>query len=196
METRKAGILMSQSGLIYLMGPSGAGKDSLIAHIKAANELLLHIPTRYITRPVQHNDVEQHIYMTLEAFDQAEQEQRFACSWRANGHAYALDVSLHQDLDAGKLVLINGSRAHYPKVAQNLQVACIPVYLHISSEVQTQRLWQRGRENKAQIAERVARSQVLAQALPKNCISINAEQPIAQVYADFKQVIAQQGRIL
>lgn len=42
-----------------------------------------------------------------------------------------------------------------------LQAACVPVYLHVGSEVQTQRLLQRGRENSAEVAERVARSQVL-----------------------------------
>ncbi len=175
--------------LIYLMGPSGAGKDSLIAHIKLKNELPLLLPSRYITRPVNAAELEQHQFMTPEAFAAAEQAGEFACSWRANGHAYGLGLDVYTGLEQGKMVLINGSRAHYKSLPEALQAACVPVYLHVGSEVQTQRLLQRGRENTAQVAERVARSQVLAQALPEGCVKLNAEQSLDAVYADFKQQV-------
>ena len=48
---------------------------------------------------------------------------------------------------------------------------------------------QRGRENTAQVAERVARSQVLAQALPEGCVKLNTEQSLDALYADFKQQV-------
>ena len=59
--------------LIYLMGPSGAGKDSLIALIKHKAELPLLLPSRYITRPVNAAELEQHQFMTPETFATAEQ---------------------------------------------------------------------------------------------------------------------------
>ena len=66
--------------LIYLMGPSGAGKDSLIALIKHKAELPLLLPSRYITRPVNAAELEQHQFMTPEAFAAAEQAGQIACS--------------------------------------------------------------------------------------------------------------------
>ena len=81
--------------LIYLMGPSGAGKDSLIALIKHKAELPLLLPSRYITRPVNAAELEQHQFMTPEAFAAAEQAGKFACSWRANGHAYGLGLDVY-----------------------------------------------------------------------------------------------------
>ena len=181
--------------LIYLMGPSGAGKDSLIALIKHKAELPLLLPSRYITRTVNAAELEQHQFMTPEAFAAAEQAGEFACSWRANGHAYGLGLDVYTGLEQGKMVLINGSRAHYKALPEALpealQAACVPVYLHVGSEVQTQRLLQRGRENSAEVAERVARSQVLAQALPEGCVKLNAEQSLEAVYADFKQQVWQ-----
>ena len=181
--------------LIYLMGPSGAGKDSLIALIKHKAELPLLLPTRYITRPVNAAELEQHVYVAPEAFAAAEAAGEFACAWHANGLAYALGKEVYAGLEQGKMVLVNGSRAHYKALPDSLQAASIPVYLHVGSEVQTQRLMQRGRENSAQVAERVARSQALAQALPEGCIKLNAEQALEQVYADFKQQIWQTERL-
>ena len=62
--------------LIYLMGPSGAGKDSLIAHIKLKNELPLLLPSRYITRTVNAAELEQHQFMTPEAVAAAERSEK------------------------------------------------------------------------------------------------------------------------
>ena len=90
--------------LIYLMGPSGAGKNSLIALIKHKAELPLLLPSRYITRPVNATELEQHQFMTPEAFAAAEQagdsERRVvpAQSRRVHGHCRRLR---HRQVDAG-----------------------------------------------------------------------------------------------
>lgn len=60
------------------MGPSGAGKY-LIALIKHKAERPLLLPSRYITRPVNAAELEQHQFMTPEAFAAAEQVGEFAC---------------------------------------------------------------------------------------------------------------------
>lgn len=178
--------------LIYLMGPSGAGKDSLIALIKNKAELPLLLPSRYITRPVDAAELEQHQFMAPEAFAAAEQAGVFACSWRANGHAYGLGLDVYKGLEQGKMVLINGSRAHYPSLFQQLKTVCVPVYLHVGKDVQTRRLLQRGRESYAEVIERVERSQILNQSLPADCIKLDAEKNLEDVYADFKQRVWKQ----
>ena len=55
--------------LVYVMGPSGAGKDSLIAWLKdhLPPHLPLHLARRTITRPIRHGD-EQHHSVSEQAF--------------------------------------------------------------------------------------------------------------------------------
>lgn len=172
--------------LIYLMGPSGAGKDTLIRFIDERQELPIYLPKRFVTRPVNPNQPEHHIALTPAEFANMLAAGEFSCHWRANGYDYGLGLDVTEALQKGLWVLINGSRAHYQRLPPKLQDAAVPVYLDVSAEVQLQRLLARGREQLDDIVARIARSNMLAAQLPAQCLHINAEQSVAQVYADFK----------
>ncbi|SFJ15878.1 ribose 1,5-bisphosphokinase [Pseudomonas guineae] len=143
--------------LIYLMGPSGSGKDSLL---EAARERLAErdclIARRVITRSAEAVG-EDAIGVTPTEFDQQEAAGSFALSWRANGLAYGIPRQIDDWLAAGQDVLVNGSRAYLPE-ARQLYPELIGVLLTVEAAVLRERLLRRGRESLAQIEQRLARN--------------------------------------
>ncbi len=143
--------------LIYLMGPSGSGKDSLL---NAARERLGErncvIARRVITRSAEAVG-EEAIALTAAEFEVQEAAGSFALSWRANGLAYGIPRQIDDWLAAGQDVLVNGSRAYLAQVQQRYP-ELIGILLTVDSEVLRQRLLARGRESAEQIEQRLARN--------------------------------------
>ena len=146
--------------LIYLMGPSGSGKDSLL---NAARECLAErncvIARRVITRSAEAVG-EDAIGVSPAEFDQQEVAGAFALSWRANGLAYGIPRQIDDWLAAGQDVLVNGSRGHLAQARQRypeLQA----ILLQVDEAALRQRLQARGRESAEQIEARLARSREL-----------------------------------
>ncbi|MFJ5287238.1 phosphonate metabolism protein/1,5-bisphosphokinase (PRPP-forming) PhnN [Pseudomonas sp. NPDC088429] len=143
--------------LIYLMGPSGSGKDSLI---EAAREPLLamncEIIRRVITRSAE-SVGEDAVGVTPEEFERRQQAGDFALAWHANGLAYGIPVEMDRWLKEGRNVLVNGSRANL-RQAQELYPTLVPVLLTVRDEVLRERLLKRGRETLEQIDARLARN--------------------------------------
>jgi len=83
-----------QGRLIYLTGPSGAGKDSLLDAARAAlAERGVRIARRVITRSPEAVGEAAHS-VSAEQFERMEAEQAFALSWRANGLAYGIPAEI------------------------------------------------------------------------------------------------------
>ena len=143
--------------LIYVVGPSGAGKDSLLAwlgvHWPGPGQLC--VARRTITRPVQAGG-EAHEPVTDAGFDGLLASGSFALHWAANGLKYGIR---HAELaqPAGSCVCVNGSREHLADAL--VQWPDLKV-LHVTAplDVLTQRLHARGREAAAQMASRLRRS--------------------------------------
>ena len=96
--------------LILVVGPSGAGKDTLIglAQAACADDGNIVFPRRVVTRePSSFEDNEQ---ISLEAFRQAQAQGEFAVHWEAHGHCYALRRAIDDQLRAGRTVVANVSR--------------------------------------------------------------------------------------
>ncbi|MBK4785966.1 MAG: hypothetical protein FT714_18485 [Pantoea sp. Pent] len=75
--------------LIWLTGPSGSGKDSLLNALREAPPDKLVIAHRYITRPADAGG-ENHVALSEAEFRRREALGLFAISWRAHGLSYAL----------------------------------------------------------------------------------------------------------
>ena len=103
------GVLMTGK-LIWLMGASGSGKDSLLTELRQREQTQLLVAHRYITRDASAGR-ENHIALSeQEFFTRAGQNLR-ALSWHANGLYYGVGVEIDLWLHAGFDVLVNGSRA-------------------------------------------------------------------------------------
>lgn len=143
--------------LIYLMGPSGSGKDSLIEAARGPLQALnCEIMCRIITRSAESLG-EDAIGVTPEEFERREQVGDFSLAWRANGLAYGIPVEMNQLLRAGRHVLVNGSRANL-RHAMECYPRLLPVLLTVRDGVLRERLLKRGRETPEQIDARLARN--------------------------------------
>jgi ribose 1,5-bisphosphokinase len=143
--------------LIYLMGPSGSGKDSLLQAARARlAERNCVIARRVITRSAEAVG-EDAIGVSPTEFDAQEAAGGFALSWRANGLAYGIPKQIDDWLAAGQDVLVNGSRAYLPQARQRYP-DLIGVLLTVEPAVLRERLLRRGRESIEQIEQRLARN--------------------------------------
>lgn len=143
--------------VIYLMGPSGAGKDSLI---EAARERLqargCRVARRVITRSAEAVG-EDAIAVSFEEFEKRLQAGDFAMSWRANGLAYGISREIDEWLAAGYQVLVNGSRGYLGE-ARKRYPDLQPILLVVDAAVLKSRLLSRGREPLNEIDARLARN--------------------------------------
>ncbi len=145
------------SRLIYVMGPSGSGKDSLLS---AARDSLLarrcRIARRVITRSPEAVG-EDAINVDMLEFARLKEQGAFAMSWHANGLAYGIPRQIDDWLSEGHDVVVNGSRA-YLHVALGLYPQLRAVLLHVDEAALRQRLLARGRESSMEIDKRLARN--------------------------------------
>lgn len=132
--------------LIYLVGPSGSGKDSLIQYVREelANSPYVQAAHRYITRPMDAGG-ENHIALTRGEFESRQAAGLFAMCWESHGNLYGIGCEVNHWLCKGISVLINGSRHYLPR-AQVKYPELIPVYIDVAPEVLRERLESRGRE--------------------------------------------------
>lgn len=165
--------------LFYLMGPSGAGKDSVIAALRERvgdGELLL--PRRVITRAADAGG-EHHESVSAAAFAAREAAGDFLFAWRSHGRRYGIGREVGAALAAGIPALVNGSRAYLPQ-ARERAPTLVPVALDAPPAVLRQRLRRRGREDGAEIRARLERAIALQAALPADTRMIPADGPLEE----------------
>jgi ribose 1,5-bisphosphokinase len=167
---------MSQR-LIYVMGPSGAGKDSVLGWLRQhlPQGLGVHWARRTITRP--EGAGERHEPVTPACFEALDAAGAFALAWRANGLSYGVRHGELAPLQAQGWVLVNGSRGHFAAALARYPGAC---GLHITAPaaVLRQRLLARGRESAAEVERRVARA--AAFEAPPGVIEVRNEGSVEQ----------------
>ncbi len=146
------------SRIIYLMGASGVGKDTLLRY--ARDQTTVGCPWvvahRYITRDVD-PETENHIALTQAEFDHREAAGLFALQWASHGYHYGIGIEIDQWLARGVNVLINGSRA-YLHQARARYPGLLPVKITVSDAVREQRLNDRGRETERDLHARLERA--------------------------------------
>lgn len=193
-----------QGRLIYLMGPSGSGKDSLIdaARQRLLQELNCEVARRAITRSAE-SVGEAALGLLPAQFEQRRGEGAFALDWQANGLSYGIPVQINEWLAAGRNVLVNGSRAYLAE-AQRRYPDLLPLLLTVRSEVLRERLVRRGRENAEQIEARLQRNVRLSaaglDASPTALMTLDNSQALAATVANLIALLrcagvsAEQGR--
>lgn len=150
--------VQSNARLIYVIGPSGAGKDSLLnycRHRLAGHSTVL-FAHRYITRDALAGS-ENHIAVTSEEFAAREAAGLFALCWQSHGLDYGIGVEIDQWMAKGITVVVNGSR-QYLDEARRRYPGLLPVWIAVSPAVLRERLQARARESAPEIEVRLARA--------------------------------------
>ncbi len=148
---------MARGTLFLVVGPSGAGKDTLIAGARAALEPGgAHVfPRRAITRP-EESGGEDHEAVSPEGFAARAAEGGFFVTWRAHGLAYGLPGCIPATLESGRHVVVNVSRAILGEVAERVSPT-VAIEVTAPPEVRARRLADRAREDEADAARRLVR---------------------------------------
>lgn len=151
-----------QGRLIAVMGPSGAGKDALIAYARAKSDpAQVIVAHRYITRPPDAGG-ENHVALSAAEFAARRAAGLFALAWESHGLAYGVGVEIDLWIARGFTVLANIARAAWEDAVRRYP-ALVGVLVTATPQVLAERLNQRGREEAHDIAERLAREVALAE---------------------------------
>lgn len=137
--------------IFAVVGPSGAGKDTLIAGALQRRPDL-RLARRVITRPTEAGG-EDFDGVTPAEFAARKVRGEFALDWEAHGLRYAIP---HDQLRDGD-VIFNGSRAALPAAQARFPDLRV-ILVTASTPVLAARLAARGRESEADIRERLERA--------------------------------------
>lgn len=149
---------MTTGRLVYCMGPSGAGKDSLLDWLRAhlPQPSPVHWAQRTISRAATSGG-EAHEGVSPQAFVALCSEHAFALHWQANGLRYGVRHAQLAPLALGHWVLLNGSRAYLPEALARFP-DLVAVHITASPQVLRERLLSRGRETREEVEARVQRA--------------------------------------
>jgi ribose 1,5-bisphosphokinase len=169
---------------IFVCGPSGCGKDSVIA---SAQQLLKNrsdivFARRLITRPA--HAASDHEAVSTEHFSVLLSTDQLAWHWAAHDFQYGVHASYDSHIRAGRRVVVNGSRSHVMSLAASPDVNIVNI--ECDPAVIAHRLIGRGRDSAQAIAERLQRNQQIASLKSDLVINNNTELAVAgQALADY-----------
>ncbi len=143
--------------LVLVVGPSGAGKDTLLqaAAQQLAHDRRIRFVRRVVTRPPGMVG-EDYDSLTEQAFDAQREGGAFAFAWRAHGLQYGIPADIGIDIAEGRLAVANVSRAVIAEAAQRFPLRVIAI--SAPADILARRLAARGREDAVDLARRLARS--------------------------------------
>lgn len=144
--------------LVLVVGPSGAGKDTLIhgARTRLGGDGAFAFPRREITRPADDTH-ERHIPISEAEFEARAAKGAYALSWRAHGLGYGVPRAIEADLRAGRHVVVNVSRGIIGEARARFGGVAV-FRVSVPEPVLRQRLLARGREDAPDIEARVQRA--------------------------------------
>lgn len=175
--------------LLYVIGASGSGKDSLMCHAREAlaqdsNVVFAH---RYITRPHDAGG-ENHVALSEDEFDARLVRNLFPLHWRSHGMHYGIGCELNAWLARDLTVVLNGSRA-YLQDASRRYPELVPVLIEVSPDVLRSRLHARGRENTEDIEARLLRAKAFERLHHAKLQRFNNDAPLDQTGPAFAALI-------
>jgi ribose 1,5-bisphosphokinase len=151
--------------LVLVVGPSGAGKDTLLGLAKdaCAEDGNVVFARRVITRASSPSEDNEEV--SADAFREAQARGDYAMHWEAHGHSYALARAIDDDLRSGRSVVANASRTVIA-LARRAYANVIVVQITAPPDVLAERLAMRGRASDGRIEHRLGRTVDEATAAP------------------------------
>jgi ribose 1,5-bisphosphokinase len=143
--------------LILVVGPSGAGKDTLLGFAKTAcaEDAEIVFPRRVVTR--QASSSEDNIALTPDEFREALARGDFAMHWEAHGHSYGLPRAIDEDIRARRSVVVNVSRTVI-EAARRAYANVVVIAITAPPEVLAERIKMRSRSSDGNSEQRLGRT--------------------------------------
>ena len=143
--------------LVLVVGPSGAGKDSVLNAAKDALKADRNFvfPRRFVTR-LNVPAAEDHVSMTEMEFAIAVAEDAFCLWWGAHGNYYGIGQAVEGDIAAGAIVCVNCSRTAIAEACSRFERVSV-IEITAPPELLVARIVARGRESASQALQRVSR---------------------------------------
>jgi ribose 1,5-bisphosphokinase len=160
--------------LVLVVGPSGAGKDTLIdlARAQLRDDESVVFPRRVVTRTAAG---EPHDTMDVDTFENAARAGAFALSWDAHDLRYGIPAEIDAHIRAGRTVVCNVSRAIVAEARERYAEVRV-VLVTAPAEVLAARLAARGRGSDGDLAKRLARGDAFAN-FAADCVIENIGAP-------------------
>jgi phosphonate metabolism protein PhnN/1,5-bisphosphokinase (PRPP-forming) len=149
---------MDRGTLVLVVGPSGVGKDSLIAYARARLQADggFVFPQRAITRAGA-DTAEDHLSLSEDDFAAAVAGNAFGLHWLAHGLAYGVPAAIGDELANGRHVVVNVSRAVIDDARHRFSPVKV-VSVTAPAVLLAERLGRRGRESGEGIGRRLDRA--------------------------------------
>ena len=178
----------SPAPLLLIVGPSGAGKDTLLdlAREALAGDSNFLFTRRFITRPANAGG-EAHHAVSESQFEDLLQGGFFGLNWQAHGLSYGIS---QDDLDqrrAGRRVIASVSRTVITMAAREMTPVRV-IHVTAAPEILADRLATRGRETRPQVLARLKRNVPLPPT-SADVITVNNDGSSAQGLAFFLDAI-------
>ncbi len=170
--------------LFLVVGPSGAGKDTLIGEARRhlGEPEGFAFPRRVITRP-PHAGSEDFTSATVEDFEARDRRGAFALSWRSHGLRYGIPAAIDGFLAEGRRVVVNVSRTVIDTARARYADTRV-IQVKAPASVVLTRLQERRRETSDDIARRLERAVTLEVTGP-HVYTIDNGGPLDQAAAAF-----------
>ena len=175
--------------LFYVIGPSGAGKDSILRGARLAlNPQIDQVwfAHRYITRPPDDSS-ENHVALSKDEFIARDQAGEFVLAWTSHGLRYGIGVEIMHWLKQVHVV-VNGSRAYLPTALERIPTLQ-PILIDVDPDIRAARLRERARETPAEQTERLARGEAFADMTSECLIRIHNNGTLNDAIARFLRVL-------
>jgi ribose 1,5-bisphosphokinase len=175
--------------LVLVVGPSGAGKDSILRYAMAhfAGDARFVFPRRCVTREVDVS-AEDHDSVDERTFDELAGQGALALMWEAHGHKYGVRSEIDTELERGRTIAVNVSRTIVAEAAGRYQNAVV-VEITADPAVRATRLTARGRETVEDVRLRTRR-EVVTPAHPLPLHTIRNDGKISDAGDEFCRLLA------
>ncbi|MBN9673365.1 phosphonate metabolism protein/1,5-bisphosphokinase (PRPP-forming) PhnN [Labrenzia aggregata] len=152
--------------MVLVVGPSGAGKDTLMSALKdrLRDRKNIHFARRAITREAD-PEAEDHDTLERGEFDRLVSSGRVALSWEAHGLGYVIPETYDDIVRAGETVIANGSRRMLKRATEKYKNSIV-LLITAPAEVLAERLAARGRESREDILKRLERATLEPEDVP------------------------------
>lgn len=143
--------------LFYFVGPSGAGKDTLLQWVRQriGDNAGTVFARRTITRQAHASEL--HEAVSEDKFWKLASAGHFAMAWQANGLCYGIRRGIEAELMAGRDVFVNGSREYVPQLQLLFPHARV-IWIEADLSQIRARLQNRQRETGAALLRRLERA--------------------------------------